>query len=321
MKKITTISIAFLIMLICYFISCTKSENRVNESIKYYDSTDQNKLQLIIIKNNLELIFNGFHINSQYVSNVEIKENNKSLFVLDYNIDINEIDWKLKQAEIVTNKSTQLFNKNISIKILKEIIQILNDHIDGIFETSKNNRTYLVSLLSFHKSIINTAINASENNQPCSCAVHPTFLLDKSFFNCQEEQQINIMQLKEIIQRYSVSNTITDNNSLQLLQYLDTTKKTTIRFDDYYNFYIKKEVFKNFISEKIKNDTSNINYKINAKKNCAWWCPLGCGSDHGCCGNYTGCCLFWSMACFIHDELCVSCKPAWFCLPGCKPDK
>ena len=48
MKKITTISIAFLIMLICYFISCTKSENRVNESIKYYDSTDQNKLQFII---------------------------------------------------------------------------------------------------------------------------------------------------------------------------------------------------------------------------------------------------------------------------------
>jgi len=48
-----------------------------------------------------------------------------------------------------------------------------------------------------------------------------------------------------------------------------------------------------------------------------WW-PSG--SSHGCCGNYNGCCWYWHPACYVHDIICANCKPAWFCLSGCKPD-
>lgn len=52
-------------------------------------------------------------------------------------------------------------------------------------------------------------------------------------------------------------------------------------------------------------------------------CPAGwwpSGSSHGCCGNYNGCCWVWNPICYIHDKICKKCKPAWFCLSGCKPD-
>ena len=45
------------------------------------------------------------------------------------------------------------------------------------------------------------------------------------------------------------------------------------------------------------------------------------GSDHGCCGNYSGPCWYWHPICWVHDKMCTDCTPAWFCLPGCKPDQ
>lgn len=47
-----------------------------------------------------------------------------------------------------------------------------------------------------------------------------------------------------------------------------------------------------------------------------WW-PTG--HSHGCCGNYSGCCWYWHPACYIHDKMCINCKPRWFCFSGCVP--
>lgn len=48
-------------------------------------------------------------------------------------------------------------------------------------------------------------------------------------------------------------------------------------------------------------------------------CPLGLGSQWGCCGNYSGCCWYWTYLCFMHDVACIDCEP-WHCGPGCEPD-
>ncbi len=77
------------------------------------------------------------------------------------------------------------------------------------------------------------------------------------------------------------------------------------------DFRVSNENFENFIE--------TVQYQTNG--DCSSWCILGCGSDHGCCGNYSGCCLYRSLACYIHDRMCSECTPAWFCGPGCKPDK
>lgn len=109
---------------------------------------------------------------------------------------------------------------------------------------------------------------------------------------------------------YATENSPIDSKTLELISFLDTYTEETIRFDDYYSFYVDKNDFNLFVSN-----------MITSSGGCAWWCPLGCGSDHGCCGNYSGCCLYWHPGCYVHDKMCTNCKPEWFCLPGCKPDK
>ena len=51
------------------------------------------------------------------------------------------------------------------------------------------------------------------------------------------------------------------------------------------------------------------------------FCPWIHGSETCCCGNYDFTCLYCSAACCVHDLLCRCCRPAWFCLPGCKPER
>ena len=55
---------------------------------------------------------------------------------------------------------------------------------------------------------------------------------------------------------------------------------------------------------------------------CAWWCPIGCGSDWRCCGNYSGCCFYRDLICLVHDAGCsyTQCQSRWLCFSGCVPD-
>ena len=41
------------------------------------------------------------------------------------------------------------------------------------------------------------------------------------------------------------------------------------------------------------------------------------GTNCGCCGNYNGGCFYAHPICYIHDYLCQSCTPSWFCFSGC----
>ncbi len=164
---------------------------------------------------------------------------------------------------------------------------------------------------------MNIAKEAILKNQDCKCNVHPSFLLGKSNFNCQEEQYINVTKLKRILNYSQSLNNGFDISTKNLKNYLEKNDKKSIRFDKYYSFYVNQENYNsqlnNIISAQNSNDELNFD-------DCGWWCVLGCGSDYGCCGNYSGCCLFWSINCLIHDSLCSNCEPNWFCLPGCIED-
>ncbi|MEG4904453.1 hypothetical protein [Microcoleus sp. F10-A1] len=45
------------------------------------------------------------------------------------------------------------------------------------------------------------------------------------------------------------------------------------------------------------------------------------GSSCGCCGNYSGTCWFASVNCLVHDFMCQTCRPRWFCFSGCVPSR
>lgn len=186
----------------------------------------------------------------------------------------------------------------------------MEESIGYIFSVTVDNKdTILISSLSYHKSIINSVLRSYSTNENCDCTVHPEYLIGKAFFNCQEEYFYQTDTLRNILESYGQEYEI-DSSTQNLINYLRTYSNEQIRFDDVYSFYVSKSNFNQFVIE-MTNFYS---------RECAWWCPLGCGSDHGCCGNYEGCCLYRHELCYIHDKLCTNCKPVKF-LPGCVPDK
>ncbi|RKE92332.1 hypothetical protein [Ichthyenterobacterium magnum] len=319
MKKHSLILIIIVFTLL--IISCT-SENEINAGVnkpqKTTNNLEQNYKQLPsdtlffqIAKNNY-LITHSSKLNKGSVtSSLTVKKYNDNLFSISYNFDTNKEHWKLFQSNKVIEKSTELKNENISIQNLTEVNNLIEDYIAYIFsEIMDKKNKKIVSTINYHKSIINTTIRSIENEDTCNCTVHPEFLIDKSFFNCQEDHFYNTSALKSALNQYTSENSDIDSSTNNLITFLSTYEEQTISYNKYYSFYVTNEDFQIFINYQTASSSGN----------CAWWCPLGGGSDHGCCGNYSGCCLYWHAACYIHDKMCSDCKPSWFCLPGCVPD-
>jgi hypothetical protein len=307
-------TIKLILLLSLIFYSCT---NETVETNKVSNLT-ANKYKLIFKLDGEEKINFSSNLNEGKVtSSFSFKDKNVN-YNLEYEIDISISHWKLKQSDKVIQKSEDLISKNISSKTLVVLTKSLEQFYENNYKTLiDNSDPLLISMLNYYKSIFNVANNSILNKEDCECTVHPAFLLEKTNFNCQEEQFIKVNELKEILYNYKTENSEIDSSTTNLIRFLDNTNQRQIRFDEYYSYYISKDNYELVLS-------NFLNPQISAKKtnpgDCAWWCPLGCGSDHGCCGNYSGCCLYWDPACYIHDQLCTDCQPAWFCLPGCQPD-
>lgn len=250
---------------------------------------------------------NGSFRENEIVSSLIVREGENTVFEISYDFNVNEEHWRLKQHKKVVQKAIGL--ANISPRIIENIQNILNSNVSYIYhETLDVKNLYLVSLVNYYNSILNTRVRANNNNTDCKCRVTPEFLIEKSFFNCQEDQSLEVSELKQILVGIS-ENVQLDQSSIALLDFLNNTSEQIIDYPTYYDFYLARDDYDAFIENYLQND-----------RNCSKWCPIGCGTDHGCCGNYQGCCLYRHVACLIHDGLCTNCKPAYFCLPGCKPD-
>lgn len=190
--------------------------------------------------------------------------------------------------------------------------------LDAIFKNSEVRKRHVQSLF-FHIAIMNTKIRALQRTDNVyQCVPLPEYILGKSYFWCQEDFLIKVDLIKKVFKNHP--DLMQDLKAKNLFNYIDTTDKDYLSYDKIYSFSVPKDKYLQAL-DIIYSKNNQIN---NAAKelgaDCAWWCPLGCGTAHGCCGNYSGCCLLWSVNCLIHDVLCSSCDPAWFCLPGCVPD-
>ena len=189
--------------------------------------------------------------------------------------------------------------------------------MDNIISQYRNEQIKpLLGSLFFHNSILNLKKRSiQEGKKDCDCTLHPGYLLEKTGFFCQEDFLMPVNVIKSTINKNK--DAFSDSNSIALTEYLNSTSEKFISFDKLYGFYVEKELYSKTL-DLIKN-------KDNAKDtqtrgDCAWWCPLGCGSSWGCCGNYSGCCLYSNPLCLIHDVLCTNCTPDWACFSGCVPD-
>lgn len=324
MNKVNISEIVVFIQIILFgilmFSACSKQEdiNSLGEEktpLYQNDAFDGQDLELEIVDGIYNMRFSSsinVDNNSEVISKLTVFSKSDTILETIFDFDTSEDHWKLNQASNVIEQAIILKSEGVDENILLDVNEILSRSIGYLFYHSIEVKDKLVlSAINYHKSIVNSVIRAYSEDEPCDCTVHPSFLLNKSFFNCQEEQYFDITWLQTVLDDYVLDNETIDVNTINLREFLSSYEKDYLRFDDYYSFYVDKEDFELFIS----------NITTSSSGDCAWWCPLGCGSDHGCCGNYSGCCLYRHFICYVHDRLCTNCTPEWFCLPGCKPDK
>lgn len=253
-----------------------------------------------------KILLTGVYFENKVSSNLKVFLSNNLIFEIPYNFNISEKHWRLKQTPKIIIQATAL--KNISPSIIVDVQEILNKSVDYIYaETLYSKKRNLVSIVNFHNAILNSTIRANNENADCNCTVHPGFIVDKTFFNCQEDHFYNVAELRATLSDYADNNEL-DIPTSNLITYLQNTSETKVRFDDYYDFYFPKKDFQNSIADFLQNSTT-------------LRCWLGQGSGNHCCGNYSGCCYYVNPICYVHDTMCSDCRSSWFCLPGCKPDK
>lgn len=211
--------------------------------------------------------------------------------------------YKLKQ--IYHEKSFILLLSFNDLEIANDMI--IDAHPDVLNELKSNEgrKLELYSNIFFQKAILTTASRAISSGEECECTPHPFHLAGKTYFLCQEDYSYNVAELQGILSDYINEYGAPDQATSDLISFLNGTTEQEVRFDEVYNFYFPKNLYIQMLEDKTSsqsNPTPNAN-----RGGCAWYCPLGCGSDHGCCANYSGCCLYRSVLCYAHDVLCTDC--------------
>lgn len=223
---------------------------------------------------------------------------------ITYAISFNDLVWKTHQTTQIEQKAADLSSYDLSQLQIQTTIADLEAIMSDVISSASPEVLYSLSInISIFKTLARTAVNPSD----CNCTVHPSFLVGESYFLCQEDHFYNKANLAAALDQYEAEFGQTPD-ATAIKQYVQSFQGSAIPFTNVYELLVSAEEFEEAV----------VNIQ-NGSGDCAWWCPLGCGTDHGCCGNYKGCCFYRHIACYIHDKMCINCEPPWFCGPQCQP--
>ncbi len=321
LKKPKLLLLSFVIIALTLFQGCSE------ESITEQEQTESNALQTIQFdKSALEVsqnfdnntfLFKVKNSNNVITSTFSIVNNNKIIYKTDFSVNTARSAYKVYQANKVIRIANDL-NFDLNLADYTKFSEEYKSFMDEIFQQyGRENIKLKLNSVFFHNSILNSKKRSlEEENETCDCTLHPGYLVDKTGFYCQEDYYMKISNIKAAIQSAQDENLafLKHSSSKLLINYINNTQDEYVRFDKVYSFFVEKDKFI-YALEYTQNYNNN-----GPEKGCGWWCPLGCGTDWGCCGNYSGCCWYWDILCYIHDKQCTNCTPSWYCLPGCVPD-
>ena len=254
---------------------------------------------------------------NNYNSDFSIAIGDVNLYTTSYSIDVSEKHYKLKQD-----------NKILAIaKDFKQVIDVDNTCkqidllINQIFEEKGFNPDMIQSVF-FHRAILKAKQRFLKEGMS-DFLLHPGYFLNKTYFIDQRDYFIKTSVIRDVIN--SNPDLFKDQSSQLLISYINSISDEEIPFEKFYSFYVDNKNFKTAvhnIANEISPDKEQESELEKKQKSCAWWCPMGCGTDWGCCGNYSGCCFFTAPICYIHDGGCSfsKCQPRWICFPGCRID-
>lgn len=278
--------------------------------------TPSNSLNFTIQEGAYQISFDTSVYNTGSESTMAVSKDDEEIFVTGmmipcdfYYIDIGE-ELELEAGNLIAQSIQKADLDNVN-KIIENSKSSIFDHL----QTDKGRKLELFSNLFFHKSILTTASRGIVNNGECECTPHPFHLGGKTYFLCTEDDYYDVDELKSILVQYQNEGNELFPEEVNLANYLNQTSEEQINFDKLNSFNYSKADY----MAMLENIKENSNPNLQGRGGCGWYCPIGCGSDHGCCGNYSGCCIYRHLACYVHDKICIDCEYEDFCLPGCKP--
>jgi hypothetical protein len=252
-------------------------------------------------------------------SKLKISGNNTNI-VLEYVLDTTVADYRLLQHGKVQQLS-RVVPESVTVSELAVICDGLFSMIDAMFQDPNITKQYGAAVF-FHQAALRTRLRSLQQQNPdYACVPYPAYLLGRSYFFCQEDVVVKKDLVLSIFRDHPDLLSVPRNQQIHAM--INSSQKEQFGFDEIYAFSMERSVFLETL-QLMRNKQQNERIPNEGRSQgggCAWWCPIGCGSDWGCCGNYSGCCLYASLECYIHDRICSNCEPRWFCFNGCVPDK
>lgn len=302
-------------------ISCLKTTQNPNQ-LQILKNTDTEYSTSISVDSNT-FLYTSRVVNGKSESILQISSATFTIN-LNYTIDSSVPDYRLLQHKKI-QQIVKTIPANISLLEMGKFSDGLFKMMQEIFKKSDITKKK-VEPIFYYYAILKTKCRSLESgNADYPCIPYPAYVLGRSFFFCQEDVIIDKSTVNDIVKEHP--ELLQSEKNKKIFAFVNSVKESSVSFDKIYAFSMSNETllktFDNIIERNkiaAANQANGVTKIKNKASDCAWWCPLGCGTDWGCCGNYSGCCLYASLECYIHDRLCTNCTPRWFCFSGCVPD-
>lgn len=261
-------------------------------------------------KDNVKIKYKGDIVDNVLSFNISLSTNNGEKSIDEsFNIDISKPSFGQDVADEISEKSIKLasmFDKREIDAICSVFIDMVNHITVGL--KIKEIKSLQVQGLFMSNSLFkatkrklnNTSLNIRSVQGEFTNTVYEGFNREMSSFDLNEDIVLNIADFQSYIQS-DPQNSLAKGGYV-FSEILGTKSGTELTLQE---LMVDIEQYKN-------THPANID-----PVSLRWW-PSG--SSHGCCGNYSGPCYYWHPVCYVHDRMCSTCTPRWFCFDGCNPD-
>lgn len=299
------------LLLLSFALSCEK--NALVE--------DANTISLNYSKDNVKLDYQG-NVTKEGILNLTLTVNHKNRNIVSdqLRIDVISSGYRLRIAPILETKVNELLNgitkenANIIENSLFELIdeysnsndvsEFRKEELQGLFYY----RSIFKAIVRYHSPKSNFITRAKEN---VVITPYNGYITGLTPFAATEDIIIDISDFESYLKNYSLRR-LTSGDITYISDKLNeyTSSNPGGRVSDDRSIISLQSFTELVLIQGLPTSPSPIPSD---------GCFILCGGDCGCCGNYIGQCYYAHGGCFIHDYLCESCTPRWFCFSGCKP--
>ena len=312
--------VLFAVLAVTALFSCNKSvEKKLDAPIS--------QKEFHFEKNNVTIFYSGKIINDSLSFTISIKDKNSGKDISESFVSRTERNILGKSIADQISTKQALLSDNFSLAEITNLVAVMDDMVNavalnmagtelknlgtqGLFMSNSLVKSVYRKVLRHNSFAPSTLINVvSSTNQivgestATTNTVYEGFTRELSSFSLAEDLEINVAYFVNYIN----SNTAyaQEKGFLFVKNILNTYSQTSVSV-----FQLEQDII-----DYTANNPSKFEGPV-SNRGLSW--PTG--STRGCCGNYSGPCAYYSPICHIHDALCSSCSPRWFCFSGCVPD-